>query len=392
MATLQFHPLQISHIEPITRDAVALTFTVPAHLADTFAYAAGQYLTLRTTLDGEELRRSYSICAAVQDQCLRVAIKRVAGGVFSNWAAEHLRVGSQVDVMPPQGQFSVPHLAHPRHSPHLADPSDSSDPSLPPAAPRQVLAFAAGSGITPVLSILKSTLLAEPQTCVTLVYGNRSSSAAMFRQELADLKDSYLGRCNLVWIMSREPQDIPLFNGRIDYAKCHQLLTHWIDPARMDAALICGPQDMVQAVSQALQEQGMDTSRIKAELFGTTAHSTARRAAPPVQPGGGQCEVAVVIDGTRRSFVMQKNQHNLVDAGLAAGLELPYSCKGGVCSTCRARVVQGEVDMDNNFALEDYEVARGFVLCCQSYPVTDTLVIDFDQDHAAHHAPLLAPA
>ncbi|UUZ77515.1 phenylacetate-CoA oxygenase/reductase subunit PaaK [Polaromonas sp. P1(28)-13] len=361
MATLQFHTLKVSDVRAATRDAVAITFDVPEHLNEEFSYMQGQYLTLRTMLDGEELRRSYSICSAVQDQRLRVAIKRVAGGAFSNWAADHLLPGAAIEVMPPQGNF------------HIA---------LVPQSARHIVAFASGSGITPVLSILKTTLLAEPQTSVTLVYGNRSSSGVMFKEELEDLKDSYLGRFNLVWIMSRESQDIPLFNGRIDYEKCSQLLTHWIDPAGIAAAFICGPEDMMLATSKALQDKGVEKARIKVELFGTAPHGGNPRAIRTTVQGSDQCEVQVVLDGTRRSFFMQKNQDNVVDAGLKAGLEMPYACKGGVCSTCRAKVVQGEVDMDINFALEDYEVARGFVLCCQSYPVTDKLVIDFDQEHA----------
>ena len=361
LASPKFHSLQVSHVQAATRDAIAVTFAVPEHLDSEFAYVQGQYLTLRTVLDGEELRRSYSICAAVQDKRLRVAIKRVAGGVFSNWAAENLKPGMVVDVMPPQGNF------------HLL---------LEPAASRHIVAFACGSGITPVLSIVKTTLLAEPRSSVTLVYGNRSSSGVMFKEELEDLKDCYLGRFNLVWVMSRESQDIPLFNGRIDYEKCSQLLTHWVDPSGIDAAFICGPEDMMLATSQALQDKGVDKARIKVELFGSAPQGDAvRMARAPVQ-GKEQCEVEVVLDGTRRHFTMRKNQLNLVDAGIQAGLEMPFSCKGGVCSTCRAKVLEGEVDMDINFALEDYEVARGFILCCQSYPVTDKLVVDFDSEHA----------
>ena len=361
MSTTRFHSLQVRQVQPATRDAIAVTFDLPAALADAFQYTQGQYLTLRATVDGQELRRSYSICAAVQDRQLRVAIKRVVGGVFSNWAAEHLKPGTSIDVMPPQGNFHIP---------------------LQADAARHIVAFASGSGITPILSIVKSTLLAEPGSSVTLVYGNRSSGGVMFKEELEDLKDTYLGRLNLVWVMSRESQDIDLFNGRIDYAKCCQLLTHWIDPQGIAAAFICGPEDMMQATSKALQDKGVAPDRIKSELFGTVlVDGRVRAPRAPVQ-GSGQCTVDVVLDGTRRSFVMDKNTDNLVEAGIKAGLEMPFSCKGGVCSTCRALVVEGEVDMDINFALEDYEVARGFVLCCQSYPVSDTLLIDFDREHA----------
>ena len=361
MASAHFHPLQVREVHAATRDAITVTFDVPPALQQEFAYVQGQYLTLRTQLDGAEVRRSYSICSAVQEQRLRVAIKRVSDGQFSNWAADHLMAGAVIDVMPPQGQFHVP---------------------LEPLTARHVLAFACGSGITPVLSIIKSTLLAEPLSNVTLVYGNRSSGHVLFKEELEDLKDQFLGRLNLVWIMSRELQDIPLFNGHIGYDKCQDLLQHWIDPAGIDTVFICGPQDMMLAVSQALQESGVDKVRIRMELFGTPAEASAARVPRSPMQGAAQCQVEVILDGTRRTFSMPKNKDNLVNAGLAAGLEMPFSCKGGVCSTCRALVVEGEVDMDINFALEDYEVARGFVLCCQSYPVSDTLVIDFDRDHA----------
>ena len=360
MATLQFHSLQVAKVEPVTRDAIAITFDVPDAQREDFTYTQGQYLTLRTMLDGADTRRSYSICAAVQDRQLRVAIKRVAGGVFSNWAADALQPGSRIDVMPPQGHFHIP---------------------VEPTASRHIVAFASGSGITPILSIVKTTLLAEPNSRVTLVYGNRASSGVMFKEELEDLKDLYLERFRLVWVMSRESQDIPLFNGRIDHAKCTQLLTHWVNPADIDAAFICGPEDMMLATSQALQDHGVDKARIKVELFGTAAGGLQRAPRAPVR-GRDECQVEVILDGTRHSFSMAKNQDNLIDAGLKAGLEMPYACKGGVCSTCRGKVVQGEVDMDINFALEDYEVARGFVLCCQSYPVTDTLLVNFDEDHS----------
>lgn len=265
--------------------------------------------------------------------------------------------------MPPQGHFYVPLI-------------DST-----PESARHVMAFAAGSGITPMLSIIKTMLIAEPFTRVTLVYGNRSSSGVMFKEELEDLKDTFLARFNLVWVMSRETQDIDLFNGRIDYDKTNELLTSWVDPTSIDAAFICGPHDMMLAVTQALQGKGVDKSRIKSELFGIGAPAKPR-AVHADATSNDVCEVEVVLDGSRRSFSMPKNGISLVDAGLKAGIDMPYSCKGGVCSTCRAQVVTGEVDMDNNFALEDYEVARGFVLCCQSFPVSNKLVIDFDQEHS----------
>ena len=349
----------MASVEALTRDSMAITFKVSEHLHDTFSFVQGQYVTLRAMIDGEEVRRSYSICSAVQDKRLRIAIKKVAGGGFSTWATANLLPESTIDVMPPQGNFHIP---------------------IQPDAARHVAAFAAGSGITPMLSIIKTMLLAEPLTRITLVYGNRSSSNVMFKEELQDLKDTYLDRFNLVWVMSRETQDIELFSGRIDYDKTSELLSRWVDPASIDAAFICGPHEMMLAVTRALQDKGVDKSRIKAELFGTSL-STKPRAVQAVASSSGQCEVEVILDGIRRSFTMAKNASSLVDAGLIAGIDMPYACKGGVCSTCRAQVLSGEVDMDNNFALEDYEVARGFVLCCQSFPVSNKLLIDFDQEH-----------
>ena len=358
MATHSFHSLSVASVQALTRDSMAITFDVPEPLKDTFAFIQGQYLTLRAMIDGQEVRRSYSICSAVQDKRLRVAIKKVADGAFSHWAANDLLSGSTIDVMPPQGHFHIP---------------------LAPLEARHIVAFAAGSGITPILAIIKTMLMAEPLTRITLVYGNRSSSSVMFKEELEDLKDTYLTRLNLVWVMSRESQDIELFNGRIDYDKTMELLGCWIDPDGIDAAFICGPHDMMLAVNQALEDKGVDKSRIKAELFGVPIPARPRVVSAAAQDSE-QCEVEMVLDGARRTFTMAKNQ-SLVDGGLKAGLDMPYACKGGVCSTCRAQVLIGEVDMDNNFALEDYEVARGFVLCCQSFPVSDKLVIDFDQEH-----------
>jgi ring-1,2-phenylacetyl-CoA epoxidase subunit PaaE len=353
-----FHSLTVASVQTLTRDSVAITFDVPEHLRDIFSFVQGQYLTLRTMIDGEEVRRSYSICSAVQDKRLRIAIKKVAGGAFSTWATGHLSAKRTIDVMPPQGNFHIP---------------------LKPELGRHIVAFAAGSGITPMLAIIKTMLLAEPLIRITLVYGNRSSGSVMFKEELEDLKDRYLARLNLVWVMSRESQDIELFNGRIDYDKTTELLTRWIDPACIDAAFICGPHEMMLAVTRALEDKGVEKSRIKAELFGSPL-PTKPRAAQTSVDAPEQCEVEVVLDGSRRTFTMPKNQ-SLVDAGLKAGIDMPYACKGGVCSTCRAQVLSGEVEMDNNFALEDYEVARGFVLCCQSFPVSNKLVIDFDQEH-----------
>lgn len=354
----KFYPLTVAQVKHETRDAIAVTFDVPPDLRDAFKYRQGQHLTLRTTIDGEDVRRSYSICAAVQDEKLRVAIKRVPGGLFSSWANETLRPGVTLDVMPPEGRFNLP---------------------LEPDSRRHYLAFAAGSGITPILSIVKTTLIAEPHSRFTVLYGNRASSSVIFRDELAELKDQYLERLNLVYVMSREQQDIELFNGRITQDKCRQLFKHWLRVEDVDYAFICGPEDMMHGVSAALLDAGMPKERIRIELFAAAAAKEPHKPSHhTVDDAHHLTEVTVIMDGSHARFTMDRDKESILDAGLRAGLDMRYSCKGGVCSTCRCKVREGQVDMDVNYALEDYEVARGFVLSCQSFPVTDKVVVDFD--------------
>ncbi|CAG0959445.1 ring-1,2-phenylacetyl-CoA epoxidase subunit PaaE [Burkholderiales bacterium] len=354
----RFHALPIARIDRETRDAVAITFEVPERLRDQFRYEPGQHLTLRAAIAGRDVRRSYSICSAAQDGVLRIAVKRDPGGVFSTWANESLKVGDTVDVMPPMGHFNVPIDAGARH---------------------HYVGFAAGSGITPLLSIVKTTLAAEPRSHFTLFYGNRASGSVMFREELAALKDRWLDRFNLVHVLSREAQDIELLHGRIDRARADALLDRWVPLAEVDAVFVCGPEGMMGAVTEALAARGFPAAKVKVERFASSIprheHQPAR--VPPA--GRSQTEVTVVIDGMRKTYTLDRTKESLLDGALANGIEMPYSCKGGVCSTCRCRLVEGEVDMDVNFALEDYEVARGFVLACQSYPATDKVVVDFDQ-------------
>jgi len=354
----KFHPLTVASVTRETRDAIALTFEVPPELRETFRFVHGQHLTLRADIDGEDVRRSYSICSAVQDNVLRIAVKKAPGGVFSTWANDGVRQGQTIDVMPPMGHFNVPLEAGNR---------------------RHYVGFAAGSGITPLLSIIKTTLLTEPHSRFTLFYGNRSSSAVMFKEELADLKDGNLDRLNLVYVMSREPQDIEILNGRIDRAKADALLEHWVDAANIDTAFVCGPDGVMQAVAASLEAHGVPKPRIKVELFAASIPKHERKPQTAPTPGHTDCAVTVIMDGAARQYTLEKTKENILDAALRQGIELPYSCKGGVCSTCRAKLIEGEVDMDVNFALEDYEIARGFILCCQSYPVTDKVVVDFDQ-------------
>ncbi|MCH8619101.1 1,2-phenylacetyl-CoA epoxidase subunit PaaE [Undibacterium sp. TS12] len=356
----KFYPLTVSDIRPETRDALVLSFSVPADLRPQFLYKEGQHLTLRAQIDGQDVRRSYSICAAVQDAQLRVAVKRVQGGVFSNWVHEGLSAGMSIDVMPPMGHFNLPLAAEQKH---------------------HYLAFTAGSGITPILSIIKTTLLSEPHSRFTLVYGNRASSAVMFKEELAALKDSFLQRLNLIYIMSREQQDIALFNGRITEDKCNDLFDKWIAVSDFDAAFICGPEDMMHAVSASLQKNGMSRDKIKVELFAASIPAHKHVASAKPLPGKASCAVTVIMDGHHTHFEMEKDRESVLDAALKLGHDMRYSCKGGVCSTCRCKIIEGKVDMDRNYALEDYEIARGFVLTCQSFPVSDTLTLDFDSEN-----------
>ncbi|MFZ6772952.1 1,2-phenylacetyl-CoA epoxidase subunit PaaE [Undibacterium sp. SXout7W] len=357
---IKFHTLGVSQVKHETRDALLVTFDVPETLQDAFHFTQGQYLTLRTFINGEDVRRSYSICSGVQDGNLSVAIKRVPGGAFSTWANDTLQAGATIDVMPPMGHFNVP---------------------LAAGNKKHYLAFAAGSGITPMLSIIKTTLQTEPDSQFTLVYGNRASSTVIFKETLAELKDRYLGRFNLVYVMSREQQDIELFNGRITKEKCEQLLKHWISVSDIDTAFICGPEEMIHAVSDVLQANGLAKENIKIELFASSVPKRAHVAGERPLIGRSACEVTLVMDGNHTHFVMDKDKESVLDAALKLGIDMRYSCKGGVCSTCRCKVAEGKVDMDANYALEDYEVARGFVLSCQSFPVTDKLVLDFDSEN-----------
>lgn len=354
----KFYPLTVAQVKQETRDAIAVTFAVPDELRDAFAYQQGQHLTLRAQIGGEDVRRSYSICSAVQDRLLRVAIKRTPGGAFSSWANASLKAGAVLDVMPPMGHFNVP---------------------LDATQARHYLAFAAGSGITPILSIIKTTLLAEPQSRFTLFYGNRASSSVLFREELSELKDVFMERLKISYVMSREQQDIELFNGRITGEKCADFLRHWVHLDDIDVAFICGPEDMMHGVSKALQDAGMAKERIRIELFAASIPKHQHKPRAQVADATALTEVTVIMDGAHASFTMDRDKESILDAGLRAGIDMRYSCKGGVCSTCRCKVVEGKVEMDVNYALEDYEIARGFVLSCQSFPVTGKVIVDFDQ-------------
>ncbi|GAA0580676.1 1,2-phenylacetyl-CoA epoxidase subunit PaaE [Halomonas salifodinae] len=356
----RFHALTVKEIRKETRDAVSITFAVPDDHLDAFQFTQGQYLTLRREIAGEEVRRSYSICTGVHEGELSVAVKLVPGGAFSTFANHELAPGDTLEVMPPQGKFFVP-----------LDPSRKAD----------YLAVAVGSGITPVLSIISTTLEAEPESRYTLVYGNRATASTMFREKLQDLKNRHMERLNLIHIFNREDQDIDLYNGRIDAEKCHALFDRWLDVASFEAIFLCGPEEMSTTVREVLKAHGAPAERIHLELFGTRPKANTRR--QEKAQGVGQVDVEsshiqVMIDGRTLEFDLAKNTQSILDAGNEHGADLPYSCKAGVCSTCLAKVEEGEVEMDANYALEDYEIEAGMVLSCQCFPVSDKVVLNFD--------------
>ncbi len=356
----RFLPLEVSDVRRETRDAVVVTLKPQAEDADAFKFIQGQYLTFRRQFDGEELRRSYSICAGRDEGALRVGIKRVDGGCFSTWANEELKVGETIEAMPPMGAFHAP---------------------IDPDKARNYLLFAGGSGITPVLSLIKTTLAAEHNSSLTLVYANRSTNTIMFREELDDLKNRYMGRFSVVHILDSEAQDIDLFSGRIDADKCSLLFKSWIDIASVDLAFICGPEPMMLAIAQSLRDHGLRDDQIKFELFASSQPGRASRKTVSKTHTGTDsiCKATITIDGTTREIEMAKNGETVLDAALGADMDAPYACKAGVCSTCRAMVLEGEVEMEKNHALEDYEVNRGYVLTCQCFPLSDSVVVSYDQ-------------
>jgi ring-1,2-phenylacetyl-CoA epoxidase subunit PaaE len=352
--SLAFHPLRVVSVER-DADALIVGMAVPEPLRQTFSFRAGQYLTLRTFVAGEDLRRSYSLCSAPHEAGLRVGVRLLPGGAFSGWALEHLQVGSLLDVLPPLGRFNV---------------------ALDAAARRHFVFVAAGSGITPMLSLLHATLAAEPHSRCTLIYGNRRIATTMFRDALADLKNRYLARLSIHYVFSREQQDAPLFNGRIDTARMASFLDTLVSAASIDEAFVCGPAGMIDGVVAALSGAGLAEPKIHVERFGDSASATQHHVEAR---DADHAQVTLIIDGLARRIEFVLTDPSILDAARRAGLEVPYACKAGVCSTCKGKLLEGEVRMDRNFALSADEVAQGFVLCCQSHPISANVVITLDQ-------------
>ncbi|SPF76807.1 1,2-phenylacetyl-CoA epoxidase, subunit E [Aliiroseovarius pelagivivens] len=352
----RFHNLTVTDIQKTIRDAVVVTLTPED--PEAFDFTQGQYLTFRRDFDGQELRRSYSICSGLDDGKLQVGIKRVDGGAFSTWANEELATGAMIEAMPPMGNFHIP---------------------LDATTNRHYLGFAGGSGITPVLSIIKTTLAREPQSEFTLVYANKAVTTIMFREELEDLKNLYMGRFNVIHILESDAQEIDLFTGLVDAEKCAALFKNWIDIKSVDTAFICGPEPMMLGIAKALRDHGLDDAQIKFELFASSQPGrAAKKATSKAAVSGEGIEAVIAMDGASRTITMD-GETSILDAALANDMDAPYACKAGVCSTCRCKVLEGDVDMITNHALEDYEVEKGYVLSCQSYARSGKVVVDFDQ-------------
>ncbi len=369
-----FRRLPIKDIRRETPDCVSISFAIPAGLEEEFRYRQGQNITIRTRIGEEEIRRSYSICSSPLENELRIAVKKVPQGRFSGYANERLRAGEELDVLSPTGKFYT---------------------ELDPSAKKSYLAFAAGSGITPVLSLIKTTLAMEPNSHFTLVYGNRYRSSIIFKEQLEGLKDRYMERYVLHHILSGETADAPVNQGRIDPEKCAELCDKLIDLPAMDEIFLCGPEQMTFSVKEWLEQKNVDKKKIHFELFNTLQG----RPQDPGNSGNGQsasdqgkwsatknektlqgkmATVSLRLDGLRFDFDLAYDGEAILDAALHQGADLPFACKGGVCCTCRARLVEGQVEMEVNYALEEEELAAGFILTCQSHPRTEKVVIDFD--------------
>lgn len=352
-----FHRLRVAEVDRLTDDSVAITFDVPDELRDAYRFTPGQHVTIRCDLGGQGVRRNYSICSPASCGRLRIGVKRLPGGAFSSYASERLRPGDLLEVMTPTGRFFTP---------------------LDPANAKYYAAIAAGSGITPIMSLLASTLETEPRSQATLLYGNRMASSIMFLEDLQDLKDRYPDRFWVLNFLSREPQESAVLSGRINRAKLARLFTTVLPPGEVDEWFLCGPFEMVQEVRAALASSGVDSGRIHTELFHVGALPPQPTVAQPSAAAAGRSTVTVTLDGRATSLELERNGEPILDAVLRARPDAPYACKGGVCGTCRAKLLEGTVGMERTFALEQDEISRGYVLTCQSHPTSDTVDLDYD--------------
>jgi ring-1,2-phenylacetyl-CoA epoxidase subunit PaaE len=345
----EFHRLSISEIKKETSNSVSITFKIPSNLKDTFLFDAGQYVTIKHLINGKEIRRAYSICSAAINGELKVGVKKVEGGSFSVFANTQLKVGDSLEVMPPEGKFKL-------------------DPQ--PEAVRNYLAFAAGSGITPVLSIIQTALIAEPNSNFVLVYGNQNLEETMFYSDLILLQEKYPDRFYLEFIFSRKQEGEAMF-GRIDRSIVSYILKNKFKERNFDAFYLCGPEPMIDTVSSVLKEQGVNEKQIHFELFNTAEEGLL------IEPHDGNTTLTVTVDDETETFVMAQNK-SVLEAVLEQKIDAPYSCQGGICSTCIARIIEGKAEMRKNQILTDDEIADGLVLTCQAHPTSAKLVIDYD--------------
>ncbi|TMI86292.1 MAG: phenylacetate-CoA oxygenase/reductase subunit PaaK [Bacteroidetes bacterium] len=357
--SIHFRKLVIKELRKETADCVSVLFEIPDGIKKDFAFKQGQSLTMRTFLNGEEVRRTYSICSSPLDNEWRVAIKKQEGGLFSNFANDQLNAGDLLEVMPPVGKFYT---------------------ELDPSKRKNYVAFAAGSGITPVISIIETTLRTEPKSQFTLVYGNRNKNSIIFKEELEGLKDKFIDRFRIIHILSRERTDAPINSGRVDLEKLNQL-SKLINYKTVEEFFICGPEEMIFCVKDFLESIGIDKRNIHFELFttpGEEAKTKVKRGKSKTQESGARSKITVKLDGISFDFELGMNDVPILDAALKQGADLPFACKGGVCCTCKARLIQGEVDMEVHWGLEEEEIEQGYILTCQSHPKTETVVVDFD--------------
>lgn len=351
----KFHTLKVMACERPTDDSVAITFEIPEELNETFSFTQGQHVTLKSEINGADIRRSYSICSCPIDEKLTVAIKKLDGGVFSTFANDSLKVGDSLEVMPPHGSFFVP-----------LDPSNAN----------KYVAFASGSGITPIISIIETTLRTEPESEFTLFYGNGKSGSIIFHEELEALKNRFMGRFSLYHILSKERQESDLFNGRIEKEKIQSFGRLFFDPEAVDHYFTCGPEEMMLTVKDQLLEMGVSEDRIHLELFTSPVSKLGKRETAS-KHAKATAEITVVLDGNSLSFPYDSDK-SILDVAFDNGADLPYACKGGVCSTCVCKVEEGEVTMDVNYALEVDELERGLVLSCQAFPKSEKVTLNFD--------------
>jgi ring-1,2-phenylacetyl-CoA epoxidase subunit PaaE len=352
----RFHRLTVDDLRRESADAISMTFVIPKDLADDYRFAPGQYLTLRATVDGEEVRRSYSICSGPDDGELRIAVKRVDGGAFSSWASEELKHGDALDVMTPTGRFGV--APAPDHA-------------------RIDVGFAAGSGITPILSIAKGVLAREPGSRFFLFYGNRSTTGMLFREALEELKDRFIDRLSVFHVISGEEQDIPILHGRLDGEKVRVLLRSLVPAATVDHVFICGPTGMSDEIEATCRHLGIAEERIHVERFVSGLGGKPRPKAVVAATAPPKAFASLIIDGKRREVPVAEGEA-ILDAALRGGVDLPFACKGGMCSTCRAKLVEGTAEMEVNYSLEPWELKAGFILTCQAKPTTEKVVVDYD--------------